>query len=121
MMNHTIASGGVTNHSDYCSRPFYAQRVPHTNLLLVVVDALYPTCYKRLEVTPVNISPYEYTNGTENRPCHKIPLNDLKRRRLAGCFTEHPLEHEIEACGRASGLIASLFCIVVVQILCTFV
>lgn len=27
MLNETIAVKGVTNHSDYCSRPFYAQRV----------------------------------------------------------------------------------------------
>ncbi|XP_003707444.1 ca[2+] channel Muscle-specific alpha2/delta subunit isoform X2 [Megachile rotundata] len=122
MMNYTIAEEGITNHSDYCSRPFYARRVPHTNLLLVVVDAMYPTCYKRLEVTPVNISPLEYTNGTESAPCHKIPLNDLKRRRLEGCFTEHPLEYEIEDCGGASGLTVSLLpiSIVVARILWTF-
>jgi len=27
MLNETVAAKGVTNHSDYCSRPFYAQRV----------------------------------------------------------------------------------------------
>lgn len=27
MMNYTIAGQGVTNHPDYCSRPFYARRV----------------------------------------------------------------------------------------------
>ncbi|XP_076637215.1 ca[2+] channel Muscle-specific alpha2/delta subunit isoform X1 [Colletes latitarsis] len=123
MMNYTIAGKGVHNRPDYCSRPFYARRVPHTNLLLVVVDAMYPTCYKRLEVTPVIISPLEYTNGTESAPCHKIPLNDLKRRRLEGCFTEHPLEYEIEECGGASGHAVSLllFSTVVAKILCTFV
>ncbi|XP_076666835.1 ca[2+] channel Muscle-specific alpha2/delta subunit isoform X2 [Andrena cerasifolii] len=123
MMNNTIAGDGISDHPDYCSRPFYARRVPHTNLLLVVVDAMYPTCYKRLEVTPVNISPLEYTNGTESAPCHKMPLNDLKRRRLEGCFTEHPLEHEIEDCGGASGLTVSLllFTTIVARILCTLV
>nr|XP_034192789.1 voltage-dependent calcium channel subunit alpha-2/delta-3 isoform X1 [Osmia lignaria] len=122
MMNNTIAGMGITDHPDYCSRPFYARRVPHTNLLLVVVDAMYPTCYKRLEVTPVNISPLEYTNGTESAPCHKMPLNDLKRRRLEGCFTEHPLEYEIEDCGGASGLTVSLLLVstIVARILCTF-
>ncbi|XP_012164247.2 voltage-dependent calcium channel subunit alpha-2/delta-3 isoform X1 [Bombus terrestris] len=123
MMNNTIAGQGITNHSDYCSRPFYARRVPHTNLLLVVVDAMYPTCYKRLEVTPVTISPLEYANGSESAPCHKIPLNDLKRRRLEGCFTEHPLEYEIEDCGGASQLTVSLllFSTVVAKILYTFI
>lgn len=97
--------------------------MPHTNLLLVVVDAMYSTCYKRLEVTPVIISPLEYMNGSEIAPCHKIPLNDLPRRRLEGCFTEHPLEYEIDDCGGAAGLTVSflLFTTVVVRILCTFV
>ncbi|XP_014474755.1 PREDICTED: voltage-dependent calcium channel subunit alpha-2/delta-3 isoform X2 [Dinoponera quadriceps] len=118
MLNETVAAKGVTNHSDYCSRPYYAQRVTHTNLLLVVVDSMYPTCYRRLEVTPVNIEPTEYTNGTAEKPCHKIPLNALKRRRLESCFTEHPLEYEIHDCGGASGLSLTLLCIVIAGILC---
>ncbi|XP_076283345.1 ca[2+] channel Muscle-specific alpha2/delta subunit isoform X1 [Lasioglossum baleicum] len=123
MMNYTVAGQGVSNHDDYCSRPFYARRVPHTNLLLVVVDAMYATCYKRLEVTPVIISPSEYMNSTESAPCHKMPLNDLKRRRLEGCFTEHPLEYEIDDCGGAAGLTVSLllFSTIVARILCTSV
>ncbi|EFN86530.1 Voltage-dependent calcium channel subunit alpha-2/delta-4 [Harpegnathos saltator] len=123
MLNETVASKGVTNHSDYHSRPYYAQRVAHTNLLLVVVDSMYPTCYRRLEVTPVNIDPTEYTNGMTEKPCHKIPLNALKRRRLKSCFTEHCLEHEIDDCGGASGLtmsLTSLLCVVIITILCTF-
>ncbi|XP_033327950.2 ca[2+] channel Muscle-specific alpha2/delta subunit isoform X1 [Megalopta genalis] len=122
MMNYTVAGEGVSNHEDYCSRPFYARRVPHTNLLLVVVDAMYATCYKRLEVTPVIISPLEYTNGSESAPCHKMPLNDLKRRRLEGCFTEHPLEDEIDRCGGAAGLAVSLllFYAVLARILSAF-
>ncbi|XP_066590097.1 voltage-dependent calcium channel subunit alpha-2/delta-3 [Prorops nasuta] len=113
-MNQTIADKGVTNHSDYCSRPFFAQRVEHTNLLLVVVDALYPTCYKRLDVTPIEILPNQYNNNTYGRPCHKLPLNELKRRRLEGCFTEHPLEHEIKDCGRGSRLTVSSFLLFIV-------
>lgn len=123
MMNYTTADNGITDHPDYCSRPFHARRVPHTNLLLVVVNMMDSTCYKRLEVTPVNILPSEYTNGTEEAPCHKLPLNDLKRRRLEGCFTEHPLEYEIEECGGASGVTVSLllFSAIVARILCAVV
>ncbi|XP_032665097.1 voltage-dependent calcium channel subunit alpha-2/delta-3 isoform X2 [Odontomachus brunneus] len=122
MLNETVAARGVTNHSDYCSRPYYAQRVAHTNLLLVVVDSMYSTCYRRLEVTPVNIEPAEYTNDTIEKPCHKIPLNTLKRRRLENCFTEHSLEYEIDDCGSASGLTVSLMllCLVFVRILYAF-
>ncbi|XP_072764587.1 ca[2+] channel Muscle-specific alpha2/delta subunit isoform X2 [Anoplolepis gracilipes] len=121
MLDETVAAKGVTNHSDYCSRPFYAQRVAHTNLLLVVVNSMYSTCYKRLEVTPVIISPLEYTNSTTDTPCYKIPLNTLKRRRLKSCFTEHPLEYEMD-CGGASQLTISLLLlwIIVIRILHTF-
>lgn len=71
----------------------------------------------------MSISPLEYTNGSESAPCHKIPLNDLKRRRLEGCFTEHPLEHEIEDCGGASELTVSLllFSTVIARMLCAFI
>ncbi|KAG5312428.1 CA2D3 protein, partial [Acromyrmex insinuator] len=123
ILNETVAAKGVTNHSDYCSRPFYAQRVAHTNLLLVVVDSMYPTCLDiKLEVTPVNISPLEYANNTGDKPCHKIPLNTLKRRRLKSCFTEHPLEHMTYDCG-ASELMVSLLLlhITVARILYIFV
>lgn len=100
----------------------YNLQVAHTNLLLVVVDSMYPTCYRRLEVTPVNVEPAEYTNSTIEKPCHKIPLNALKRRRLENCFTEHPLEYEIDDCGSASGLTVSLmlFCVVFARILYAF-
>ncbi|XP_043503016.1 voltage-dependent calcium channel subunit alpha-2/delta-3 isoform X1 [Polistes fuscatus] len=120
MMNETVAAKVVRSNPEHCSKPYYAQRVPHTNLLFLVVDSLYPTCYERLRVTPVTISPFEYTNGLEDRPCHKIPLNDLKRRRLEGCFTEHPLEHEIEACGRGSenNISALLIFLVMFKIIC---
>ncbi|XP_067204324.1 voltage-dependent calcium channel subunit alpha-2/delta-3 isoform X2 [Linepithema humile] len=121
ILNETVAAKGVTNHSNYCSRPFYAQRVAHTNLLLVVVDSMYPTCYKRLEVTPAIISPLEYTNSTADKPCHKIPLNALKRRRRESCFTEHPLEYEIKDCGGASGLKVSLSLIYILLSLCVYV
>ncbi|XP_050454891.1 voltage-dependent calcium channel subunit alpha-2/delta-3 isoform X2 [Cataglyphis hispanica] len=122
MLNETVANKGITNHSDYCSRPFYAQKVPHTNLLLVVVNSMYWSCYKKVVVTPVNISPLEYTNSTADKPCHKIPLNALKRRRLKSCFTEHPLELEID-CGGASELTMSLLLlwITIVKILYAFV
>ncbi|XP_014299368.1 voltage-dependent calcium channel subunit alpha-2/delta-3 isoform X1 [Microplitis demolitor] len=104
IMNQTMAVNQITNSSEQCSRPFFAQLVPNTNLLLVVVDTLFPTCYERLEVLPVQIDPSEYTNDTEPAPCHKKKLNDLPRRRLEKCFTEHPEEDEIDQCGRGTRL-----------------
>ncbi|KAF4528188.1 hypothetical protein B566_EDAN014013 [Ephemera danica] len=86
-------------------RSLIAQRVPHTNLLLVVVDGLA----KEAEAEPEDrwsaaAVTVEYGNDTDEmqHPCHKLPLNFLPRRRLAGCLTQHPLEAEIEQCGRAT-------------------
>ncbi|KYN22132.1 Voltage-dependent calcium channel subunit alpha-2/delta-4 [Trachymyrmex cornetzi] len=123
LLNETVAAKGVTNHSTYCSRPFYAQRVAHTNLLLVVVDSMYPTCLDiKLEVTPVNISPLEYINSMGDKPCHKIPLNTLKRRKLKNCFTKHPLEHVTYGCGASELMVSlSLLYITVARILYIFV
>ena len=97
-------------------------QVAHTNLLLVVVDSMYPTCLDiTLEVTSVNILPFEYTNSTGEKPCHKIPLNTLKRRRLKNCFTEHPLEHVTYGCGASELMVSfSLLYIIVVRILYIF-
>ncbi|XP_034938366.1 voltage-dependent calcium channel subunit alpha-2/delta-3 isoform X2 [Chelonus insularis] len=120
IMNQTMALKQITNSSIQCSRPFFAQLVPYTNLLLVVVDTLYPTCYERLEVLPVEIDPSEYTNDTELKPCHKKKLNDLPRRRLEECFTEHPLEDEIDECGRGIRLHKSnalLFILAILRII----
>ncbi|XP_044742062.1 voltage-dependent calcium channel subunit alpha-2/delta-3 [Chrysoperla carnea] len=86
-----------------CSRPFYIKRIVHTNLLLVVVDGMKPTCYTKIFALPRDII---YDNYTQP-PCHKLALNDLPRRRLAGCYTEHPLEEQVEACGDASSIVVN--------------
>ncbi|KAK0182558.1 hypothetical protein PV327_000684, partial [Microctonus hyperodae] len=104
IMNQTMAVHQITNSSIQCSRPFYAQLVPYTNLLLVVVNTLYPSCYERLEVLPEEIDPSEYPEGTEPAPCHKKSLGDLPRRPLEECFTEHSEEEQILQCGRGTRL-----------------
>ncbi|XP_015127549.1 voltage-dependent calcium channel subunit alpha-2/delta-3 isoform X1 [Diachasma alloeum] len=104
MMNQTRADTPIRNIDSVCSRPFYAQRVPQTNLLLVVVNSLYPSCWARLETEPIEINPAEYMEDSDDAACYKKKLNDLPRRPLEGCFTEHPLEDEIDACGRGTRL-----------------
>ncbi|XP_011305920.1 voltage-dependent calcium channel subunit alpha-2/delta-3 isoform X2 [Fopius arisanus] len=109
MMNQTRSEIPIKDIPDVCSRPFYAQRVPQTNLLLVVVNSLYPSCWGRLETEPIEISPREYVEDEEDAACYKKKINDLPRRRLEKCFTEHPLEDEIDACGRGTRLELPLF------------
>lgn len=67
-----------------CVRPYFFQRIAHTNLLLVVVDGAHSTCAVRVSAKPTQM---EYP---EEFPCYKLSLNDLPRRRLDDCFTEHP-------------------------------
>ncbi|XP_046603816.1 voltage-dependent calcium channel subunit alpha-2/delta-3 isoform X1 [Neodiprion virginianus] len=89
----------LTNVSDYPSRPFYAEKVPFTNLVLVVVNVSYPSSYERIELHPTEIRPEFYSNGGQEFPCHKLNLTHLERRGLEGCYAEDPGEDEIKDCG----------------------
>ncbi|XP_012258543.2 voltage-dependent calcium channel subunit alpha-2/delta-3 [Athalia rosae] len=102
ILEQEVADAGITNTTAHPSRPFWAEKVPRTNLVLVVIDTLHSSPYERLEVDPEELTPRFYTNGTQDAPCHKLDLNRLERRGLEGCYTDHPLENEITACGRGS-------------------
>ncbi|KAF7991534.1 hypothetical protein HCN44_008905 [Aphidius gifuensis] len=102
IMNQTHTKYPIQNSTIQCSRQFYAQRVVSTNLILVVVNSLSSSCYERLTTEPENILPSAYVEDHEDAACYKKDLNDLPRRRLAECFTEHYLEDEIDACGGAT-------------------
>ncbi|XP_031786318.1 voltage-dependent calcium channel subunit alpha-2/delta-3 isoform X1 [Nasonia vitripennis] len=104
IVNETNFNKPFSSGPDDCSLPFYAQRVPHTNLLLIVVKTDQSTCYDKMDVTPYEIFPYTIDGNATEFPCHKIPLNNLFRRRLEHCFTRHEDEDEIEACGGTSAL-----------------
>ncbi|XP_049832562.1 voltage-dependent calcium channel subunit alpha-2/delta-3-like isoform X1 [Schistocerca gregaria] len=88
----------------HCSRPFIPCRVPHTSLLLVVVDSMRPTCFSHLSAKSELV---DY-NDTEH-PCHKLPLNKLPRSRFSACFTEDPREELDKYCGAAAEAKVSQF------------
>lgn len=69
----------------YFSRPFIVKRIPHTNLLLIVVNTLHQSCYRPLSA---QVKKVEYNETILS--CNKLYLNSLPRRRLAGCYNEHP-------------------------------
>lgn len=49
----TPLKGKLTNcHSSGCERPFSVQKVPHSNLILLVVDTLCPCGSKQLDIGP---------------------------------------------------------------------
>lgn len=78
----------------YCFRPFSVQKVPHSNLILLVVDTTCPCGNKQLSITPQERI---YDNG-DTRCLHKS--NDgLYRRRPPKCINYHPevsLNHEMK-------------------------
>lgn len=48
--------GKLTNcHSSGCERPFSVQKIPHSNLILLVVDTLCPCGSKQLDIEPMEV------------------------------------------------------------------
>nr|XP_022915064.1 voltage-dependent calcium channel subunit alpha-2/delta-3 isoform X1 [Onthophagus taurus] len=90
--------GKLTNcHVTGCERPFSVQKVPHSNLILLVVDTLCPCGSKQLSITPQELI---YDNG--NGRCLHKPKESLYRRRPPKCINYHPEEIEISLCGSVS-------------------
>lgn len=93
---------------------YYLKLVPHSNLLLVAIHSPL-TEFKPFSTAPEKL--YCGSKETETHHCKKLNLNELARKRLSGCYNEHPLvrspvtkvgdyivflqEHEIKACGGA--------------------
>lgn len=75
---------GLTIVYIYFRRPYNLNRIPYSNLLLVVVNAEISQCSRRVSATATEM------HYAEEFPCYKLKLNDLHRRRLDECFTEHP-------------------------------
>jgi len=49
--------GKLTNcHISGCERPFSAQKIPHSNLILLAVDTLCPCGSKQLDIDPIEES-----------------------------------------------------------------
>ncbi|CAH1960682.1 unnamed protein product [Acanthoscelides obtectus] len=92
--------GKLTNcHNSGCERPFSVQKIPHSNLILLVVDTACPCGSKQLSIVPQEVS-YESKNGG----CLHKPKDSLYRRRPPKCINYHPEEVEIRICGGAAFL-----------------
>ncbi|KAJ1526252.1 hypothetical protein ONE63_009407 [Megalurothrips usitatus] len=91
--------GKLTNcHATGCERPFSVQKIPHSNLILLVVDTLCPCGNKKLAIQPQEVV-YEGASST----CKgRNPRDNLARRRPPKCISYHPEEVEIHACGSAA-------------------
>ncbi|XP_073999423.1 voltage-dependent calcium channel subunit stolid isoform X2 [Rhodnius prolixus] len=102
--------GKLTNcHVTGCERPFSVQKIPHSNLILLVVDTLCPCGSKQLSITAQEVLGDE--KGVDCRP----PQLGYYRRRPPKCINYHPEETEILQCGLAASLhTASYFWILTV-------
>lgn len=74
----------VDCHSTSVHHPFFFKLIPMSNLLLIVINK---TCGNKVSRT-LSASPEEILY-TKNFPCYKLNLNNLIRRPLEGCYTEH--------------------------------
>ncbi|XP_071455009.1 voltage-dependent calcium channel subunit alpha-2/delta-3 isoform X2 [Hetaerina americana] len=126
--------GKLTNcHVTGCERPFSVQKIPHSNLILLVVDTLCPCGSKLLSIVPrevvpgagASVSGATSASGNEvlspssspSTPPASSPANGgsggshcprpkdaLYRRRPPKCMNYHPEESEIRLCGGSGSL-----------------
>lgn len=68
-----------------CERPFVAHSIPHSNLLLLVVDALCPQVEHEVTLIPQEVL---YNSSLS---CYKVGSSwDLNRKKPRSCFNHHP-------------------------------
>lgn len=65
---------------NFVCRPFSVQKIPHSNLILLVVDTLCPCGAKRLDVRA--------REAPARAPCRRLAAHH--RRRPAHCGSYHP-------------------------------
>ncbi|XP_068916556.1 voltage-dependent calcium channel subunit alpha-2/delta-3 isoform X1 [Tenebrio molitor] len=105
--------GKLTNcHVTACERPFSVQKIPHSNLILLVVDTLCPCGSKQF-----SIAPQELIYDTGNGGCLHKPKDSLYRRRPPKCINYHPEESEINICGKASITSLSIATLLIISVM----
>uniref|UniRef100_A0A336LYX8 CSON005615 protein n=1 Tax=Culicoides sonorensis TaxID=179676 RepID=A0A336LYX8_CULSO len=93
--------GKLTNcHQSGCERPFSVQKIPHSNLILLVVDTLCPCGSKQLD-----IEPQEVPDGAGACGARRLSREKLERKRPSKCINYHPEEIEIQQCATATTLL----------------
>ncbi|XP_075214887.1 voltage-dependent calcium channel subunit stolid [Lycorma delicatula] len=101
--NSNPLKGKLTNcHVTGCERPFSVQKIPRSNLILLVVDTLCPCGNKHLSIEPQEVQPDETSQA-----CQSPREHDLYRRRPSKCINYHPEEIAIKQCGGSSAVSAA--------------
>ncbi|XP_061388460.1 voltage-dependent calcium channel subunit alpha-2/delta-4 [Musca vetustissima] len=104
--------GKLTNcHVSGCERPFSVQKIPHSNLILLVVDTLCPCGSKQLDIEPMEESGIVGACSTRRQS-----QETQKRRRPKKCINYHPEEIEIQQCGRGAHLLQKPVSLVIAHI-----
>ncbi|XP_037091167.1 voltage-dependent calcium channel subunit alpha-2/delta-3-like [Pollicipes pollicipes] len=80
--------------SSSCSRQFVLEKVPYTNLMMLVVNTLCPC---EGDMISIEAHEWEYENGTQ---CARERLEPY-RRRPQSCQSYHAEEENIDMCGRS--------------------
>ncbi|CAH2050688.1 unnamed protein product, partial [Iphiclides podalirius] len=100
--------GKLTNcHNSGCERPFSVQKIPHSNLILLVVDTLCPCGAKRLDVR---------AREAPARAVCRRHAPSAHRRRPRLCVSYHPEEIEILSCGRGASFRPLAFLVLMLPI-----
>lgn len=84
-----------------CNRPFSVQKIPHSNLILLVVDTLCPCGSKQLSILPQEINYDGSKTGGNGGTCHHKPHDSLYRRRPPKCINYHPEVRYLNAAFKA--------------------
>lgn len=82
-LEYANLDGKLNRPLNDCKRPFYAQVVNYTNMLLVVVDALCP----REDVPVLSVDAHD-VQYNESLPCLKH-INPLYRKQPVSCIRSH--------------------------------
>ncbi|KRJ98676.1 voltage-dependent calcium channel subunit alpha-2/delta-3 isoform X1 [Drosophila yakuba] len=105
--------GKLTNcHVSGCERPFSVQKIPHSNLILLVVDTLCPCGSKQLDIEPLEEAGVIGACSTRRQG-----QEQESRRRPKKCINYHPEEIEIQQCGRGSTLLHMSGSVIVAHLL----
>jgi len=90
-----LANCNANSFTRQCGRTFSIHKIPHSNLVLLVIDTTCKCETRRLSVDPQEV----FIN--ESLRCER-PQESLFRLRPSTCKSYHPEEEAIKLCGRGS-------------------